>query len=41
MDVEVDFDPAVFEVEECVGVVVVRGRSGGAELGLEEVCEGL
>jgi hypothetical protein len=41
VDVEVDFDSAVFEVEEWrVGIGVV-GRSGGGDLGLKEGCEGL
>ena len=43
MDVEVNLDPAVLEVEEWrMGPVFIgRRSSGGAELGLEDVCEGL
>jgi len=45
--VEVDFDLAVFEVEDVglrlvvVVIVIVIGRRRGGELGMEEIGEGL
>jgi hypothetical protein len=41
MDVEVDFNPAVFEVEDWSLVLVVVRRSRSGKLRLEKVDEGL